>query len=57
MKQLIILMFTILCVTASAQTTLSRLIDKAAPVDTAKYEVTYSLKYKYHPNQIDRVFS
>ncbi len=53
MKQLIILMFTILCVTASAQTTLSRLIDKAAPVDTAKYEVTYSLKYKYHPNQIE----
>lgn len=34
---------------ASAQETESRLIDKATPIDTAQYKVTYSLKYKYHP--------
>ena len=27
-----------------------RIIDKATPVDTARYKVTYSLKYKFHPD-------
>lgn len=49
MKQLILLLFAIIGVTASAQETCSRLIDKATPVDTARYKVTYALKYKYHP--------
>ena len=53
MKQLILLMFVILGVAASAQETCSRLIDKATPIDTAKYKVTYSLKYKFHPRQVD----
>lgn len=53
MKQLILLLFAILGVTASAQETWSRLIDKATPIDTAKYKVTYSLKYKFHPRQVD----
>jgi len=56
MKQLILLMFTILGVTASAQVTCSRLIDKATPIDTAKYKVTYSLKYKFHPTQQEDYF-
>jgi len=46
MKQLILLLFPLIGVTASAQETCSRLIDKATPIDTAKYKVTYSLKYK-----------
>jgi len=53
MKQVILLLFAILGVTASAQETCSRLIDKATPIDTAKYKVTYSLKYKFHPDQQD----
>ncbi len=32
---------------------LLRIIDKATPVDTARYKVTYSLKYKFHPDQKD----
>ena len=33
--------------------TCSRIIDRATPVDTARYKVTYSLKYKFHPDQKD----
>ena len=36
-----------------AQETCSRIIDRATPVDTARYKVTYSLKYKFHPDQKD----
>ena len=53
MKQLILLLFALIGVTASAQETCSRLIDKATPIDSAKYKVTYSLKYKFHPRQVD----
>ncbi|MDO5395786.1 MAG: GLPGLI family protein [Bacteroidales bacterium] len=51
MKQLILLTLAILCIEVSAQETTSRIIDRATPVDTAKYKVTYSLKYKFHPDQ------
>lgn len=53
MKQLILIICAILCIEASAQETCSRIIDKATPVDTARYKVTYSLKYKFHPDQMD----
>ena len=53
MKQLILIICAILCMEVSAQETCSRIIDKAIPVDTARYKVTYSLKYKFHPNQRD----
>ena len=56
MKQMILLMFAILGVTAFAQETCSRLIDKAIPIDTAKYKVTYSLKYKFHLAQQEDYF-
>ena len=51
MKKLILLFCAILCVEVSAQETTSRLIDKATPVDTARFKVTYALKYKFHPDQ------
>lgn len=50
MRQFLILLFSLLYIAAYAQETNSRLIDKATPVDTARYKVTYSLKYKYHPD-------
>lgn len=50
MKQLILFICAILCIEVSAQETCSRIIDKATPVDTARYKVTYSLKYKFHPD-------
>lgn len=53
MKQLLLIIFAILCMEVSAQETCSRIIDKSVPVDTARYKVTYSLKYKFHPDQID----
>lgn len=53
MKQLILIICAILCMEVSAQETCSRIIDKAVPVDTARYKVTYSLKYKFHPDQMD----
>lgn len=53
MKQLILFICAILCIEVSAQETCSRIIDKATPVDTARYKVTYSLKYKFHPDQRD----
>lgn len=37
---------TFMCMSASAYETLSQLIDRATPVDTARYKVTYALKYK-----------
>ena len=40
---------TFMCMSASAYDTWSQLIDQATPVDTARYKVTYALKYKYHP--------
>lgn len=39
--------------TGLAQETCSRIIDKATPVDTAKFNVTYSLKYKFHTDVRD----
>ena len=36
--------------TGASQQTCSRIIDRATPVDTARFKVTYSLKYKFHPN-------
>lgn len=53
MKYLISLLFVFMWITGAAQETCSRIIDKATPVDTARYKVTYSLKYKFHPDQRD----
>ena len=53
MKHLILIIWAILSMEVSAQETCSRIIDKAVPVDTARYKVTYSLKYKFHPDQVD----
>ena len=53
MKHLILIICTMLCMEVSAQETCSRIIDRSNPVDTARYRVTYSLKYKFHPDQRD----
>ncbi len=53
MKYLLPLLFVFLWITGAAQESRSRIIDKATPVDTARYKVTYSLKYKFHPDQRD----
>ena len=53
MKYIITLLFVSLWITGAAQETCSRIIDWATPVDTARYKVTYSLKYKFHPDQRD----
>lgn len=53
MKYLISLLFVFLWITGAAQETCSRIIDRATPVDTTRYKVTYSLKYKFHPDQRD----
>jgi porphyromonas gingivalis family protein len=53
MKYLLSLLFVSLWITSTAQETCSRIIDRAIPVDTARYRVTYSLKYKFHPDQRD----
>lgn len=53
MKYLLSLLFVFLWITGAAQHTCSRIIDCATPVDTARYKVTYSLKYKFHPDQRD----
>ena len=53
MKYLLSLLFVFLWITGAAQQTCSRIIDGATPVDTARYKVTYSLKYKFHPDQKD----
>lgn len=53
MKYLISLLFVFLWIIGAAQETCSRIIDRATPVDTARYKVTYSLKYKFHPDQRD----
>lgn len=53
MKYLLCLLFVSLWITGAAQESHSRIIDKATSVDTARYKVTYSLKYKFHPDQRD----
>lgn len=53
MKCLLSLLFVFLWITGAAQETCSRIIDRATPVDTARYKVTYSLKYKFHTDQRD----
>ncbi|MDE5651236.1 MAG: GLPGLI family protein [Duncaniella sp.] len=53
MKYLLSLFFVFLWITGGAQESRSRIIDRAVPVDTARYKVTYSLKYKFHPDQRD----
>lgn len=53
MKFLISLLFVLMWINGAAQETCSRIIDRATPVDTARYKVTYSLKYKFHPDQRD----
>lgn len=53
MRHLILLICAFLYIGAVAQETVSRIIDKATPVDTARYKVTYSLKYKFHPDKKD----
>ncbi len=53
MKYLLSLLFVFLWITGAAQETCSRIIDRATPVDTTRYKVTYSLKYKFHPDQRD----
>lgn len=50
MKQLISLLAMLMALTANAQMgVFSRFLDKATPVDTARYAVTYSLNYTCHP--------
>ena len=56
MKYLLSLLFVFLCITGAAQETCSRIIDRATPVDTARYKVIYSLKYKFHPDQRDVLY-
>ncbi len=53
MRPIAFLLFAFVALFVSAQDTHSRIIDKTTPVDTAKYKVTYSLKYKFHPDQHD----
>ncbi len=53
MKYLFSLIFGLLWITGTAQESCSRIIDKAITVDTARYKVTYLLKYKFHPDQRD----
>lgn len=53
MKYLLSLLFVFPWITGAAQQTCSRIIDRATPVDTARYKVTYSLRYKFHPDQKD----
>lgn len=53
MKYLLSLLFVFPWITGAAQETFSRIIDRATPVDTARYKVTYSLRYKFHPDQKD----
>ena len=53
MKYLLSLLFVFLWMTGASQQTCSRIIDRATPVDTARFKVTYSLKYKFHPNLRD----
>jgi len=53
MKHLFSLLFALFSMTGIAQENCSRIIDCATPVDTARYKVTYSLKYKFHPEQVD----
>ena len=53
MKYILSLLSVFLWITGAAQETCSRIIDRATPVDTARYKVTYSLKYKFHPDQRD----
>lgn len=50
MKHLFLLILSLIPITGFAQETCSRIIDKAKPVDTARFNVTYSLKYKFHPD-------
>lgn len=51
MKQLLLLLICqFLCMAGWGQETTSRIIDKATPVDTARINITYSLKYKSHPD-------
>lgn len=50
MKQIITLLCILISITGFAQETCSRIIDKAVPVDTARFNVTYTLKYKSHPD-------
>lgn len=50
MKQIFTLLCVLISITGFAQETCSRIIDRAVPVDTAKFNVTYTLKYKSHPD-------
>lgn len=50
MKMILLLFCFLLSMDGLAQETSSRIIDKATPVDTARFKVTYSLKYKFHPD-------
>lgn len=51
MKEIITpLLCVLISITGFAQETCSRIIDKAVPVDTSKFNVTYTLKYKFHPD-------
>ncbi|MCM1141328.1 MAG: GLPGLI family protein [Muribaculum sp.] len=54
MKQLfVIILCSLLSISVSAYELCSQLIDKASPIDTAQYKITYTLKYKYHPDYRD----
>lgn len=49
MKQIITLLCILISITGFAQETCSRIIDKAVPVDTAKFNVTYTLNINRIP--------
>ncbi len=53
MRQLIIGLMTALASVANAQVPFSQSLEKGVPVDTARYKVTYQLRYKYHPGDKD----
>lgn len=50
MKKLILFLTMAIAVSAKAQVPYAQSLEKGAAVDTAKYKVTYQLKYKDHPD-------
>ncbi len=53
MRQLIIGLMAAMASVANAQVPFSQSLKKGVPVDTARYKVTYQLRYKYHPEDKD----
>lgn len=53
MKLFLISLFALTAIFADAQVPFSQSLEKAKVVDTARYKVTYQLRYKNHPNDKD----